>query len=203
MYHTSFLCSPRLERRSVLTNVLCHTRTFPDSQFHLCLCFPLSISFLCAAFRSRERRAPGCGEPSATSTNRNFNRPPLHPTAATSTDRHFNRPPLRPTLCFPLSMSFLCAFLSSLGSALMYHKFPLQPRLERRSALKKICAMPGPSRTVGVRRTAGRSRADGRIKKNTSSLQLRTAEEISDIKGRDSKEERNVQKKEMLRGKPK
>ena len=67
---------------------LCHTRTFPDSPFHLCLCFPLSISFL-------------------------------------------------------------CTFLSSLGSALIYHRFPLQSRLERRSVLKRICAIPGPSRTVG------------------------------------------------------
>ena len=52
-------------------------------------------------------------------------------------------------LCFPLSISFLCAFLSSLGSALIYHRFPLQSRLERRSVLKRICAIPGPSRTVG------------------------------------------------------
>ena len=53
-------------------------------------------------------------------------------------------------LCFPLSIAFLCTFLSSLGSALIYHRFPLQSRLERRSVLKKICAIPGPSRTVGV-----------------------------------------------------
>ena len=52
-------------------------------------------------------------------------------------------------LCFPLSISFLCTFLSSLGSALIYHRFPLQSRLERRSVLKRICAIPGPSRTVG------------------------------------------------------
>ena len=53
-------------------------------------------------------------------------------------------------LCFPLSISFLCTFLFSLESALIYHRFPLQSRLERRSVLKKICAIPGPSRTVGV-----------------------------------------------------
>ena len=52
-------------------------------------------------------------------------------------------------LCFPLSISFLCTFLSSLGSALIYHRFPRQSRLERRSVLKRICAIPGPSRTVG------------------------------------------------------
>ena len=52
-------------------------------------------------------------------------------------------------LCFPLSISFLCTFLSSLESALIYHRFPLQSRLERRSVLKRICAIPGPSRTVG------------------------------------------------------
>ena len=58
-----------------------------------------------------------------------------------------NRRHLR--LCFPLSISFLCTFLSSLESALIYHRFPLQSRLERRSVLKRICAIPGPSRTVG------------------------------------------------------
>ena len=51
-------------------------------------------------------------------------------------------------LCFPLSISFLCTFLASLGSAIMYHRFPRQSRLERRSVLKMICAIPGPSRTV-------------------------------------------------------
>ena len=53
-------------------------------------------------------------------------------------------------LCFPLSISFLCTFLSSLESALIYHRFPVQSRLERRNVFKRICAIPGPSRTVGV-----------------------------------------------------
>ena len=34
LYITYFLCSPRLERRSVLKRNLCHTRTFPDSLRH-------------------------------------------------------------------------------------------------------------------------------------------------------------------------
>ena len=52
LIYNRFPLQSRLERRSVLKNDLCHTRTFPDSRRHTHLCFPLSISFLCTFLSS-------------------------------------------------------------------------------------------------------------------------------------------------------